>query len=115
MSPFDCIATKDDLRSLAEQFTALLEKALPAIAAKDDFLSVQEVAKLTDTSEKTVRKWISEGKHDQKGKLIKLYALEFSPGFPRIPRSALVAYGQGLGFDVSKLQAGDVPKMWAAA
>lgn len=109
------LATKADIRSLGEQFTALLEKALPALAAQDDFLSVAEVAKLTGTSEKTVRKWLSEGKYDQKGQRIKLFALEFSPGFPRIPRSALVAYGRGLGFDVSHLTPAQLPTMRVAS
>lgn len=97
------LATKADLTALTNRLTSLLEKALPAVAASDDFLDVQEVAALTGVSTKTVRKWIAEGKFDQKGRHIKLYALEFSPGFPRVPRSALVCYGQGLGYDVSKL------------
>lgn len=114
MSPHD-IATKADLEAISAQILALLEKALPALAAQDDFLSVQEVAKLTGTSEKTVRSWIEHGKPDQKGKIIKLYALEFSPGYKRVPRSALVAYGQGLGFDVSKLLPAQLPQMRVAA
>jgi excisionase family DNA binding protein len=97
------LATKADLAALTNCLTSLLEKALPAVAASDDFLDVQEVAALTGVSTKTVRKWITEGKFDQKGRHIKLYVLEFSPGFPRVPRSALVAYGQGLGYDERQL------------
>lgn len=110
MSPQDLL-TKADLATFSEQLTALLKQVLPAVAATDDFLTVQEVATLTRKSEKTVRKWIAEGKTDQKGKLIKLFTLEFSPGFPSIPRSALVAYGQGLGFDVSQLKPEQLPAM----
>ena len=94
------LATKADLMALDNSLTSALTKLLTSVPVSDDFLDVQEVATLTRVSTKTVRKWITEGKYDRKGRHIKLYVLEFSPGFPRVPRSALVAYGQGLGYDV---------------
>ncbi len=102
MSPHD-IATKADLADLAERLEKALAAALPAIAAPDAFYSVEQAAEVAGVSAKTVRKWVAEGKYDRSGHLVKLFALEFSPGFPRIPRSALVAYGRGLGFDVATL------------
>ena len=109
------LVTKADLTALAESLTLMLTKVLPAVTASDDFLDVQEVASLTGVSTKTVRKWIAEGKRDQKGRHIKLYVLEFSPGFPRVPRSALVAYGQGLGYDVRQLLPEHVTTMRVAS
>ena len=114
MSPQDLL-TKADLADFAAQLTSLLKQMVPAVTATDDFLTVQEVALLTRKSEKTVRKWIAEGKRDQQGKIITLFKLEFSPGIPSIPRSALVAYGQGLGFDVSQLKPEQLPAMRLAS
>lgn len=102
MSPHD-IATKADLLALTERLEQLLRAALPAIAAADDFYSLAQAAEVAGVSTKTVRHWIAVGKPNQQGRIVKLFALEFSPGYPRIPRSALVAYGQGLGFDVATL------------
>ncbi|GAB2954619.1 hypothetical protein GCM10027048_20120 [Hymenobacter coalescens] len=99
------LVTKGDLDALAKRLEALLAPAAgaPPPAAGDDYLSIDEVAQLTGFNRKTVQKWIAQGKYDRKGKLITLYTLEFAPGFPRIPRSALVAFGQGVGFDTSRL------------
>jgi hypothetical protein len=110
MSPHD-IATKADLTALSEHLEKLLQAAIPAIAAQDAFYNVEQAAEVAGVSAKTVRKWIAEGKYDQKGHLIKLFTLEFSPGYPRIPRSALVAFGQGIGFDVSQLAPAQLPPM----
>lgn len=114
MSPQDLL-TKADLALFSERLTTLLQQVLPAVAAQDDFLTVEEAATLAKTSTKTVRTWIDHGKPDQKGKIIKLFTLEFSPGYKRIPRSALVAYGQGLGFDVSQLKHEQLPAMRLAS
>jgi hypothetical protein len=115
MSTLD-IATKSDIQELRDMLADLLRGAgtKPATAG-DDYLDIAEVAKLTRTSTKTVTKWLKEGKRDSKGRLIKLYALEFSPGFPRIPRSALVAFGQAQAFDVSTLQSAQLPPMRIAS
>ena len=97
------VLTPDDLAPMYALLHQLLEQQTAAAQPADDYLSVDQVATLTGVSTKTVRKWIAEGKADRRGKIIRLYALEFSPGFPRVPRSALLAYGQGLGFDASQL------------
>lgn len=114
MSPHD-IATKADLTALTEHLEQLLRAALPVIAAPDAFYSLEQAAEVAGVSVRTVRKWLTEGKPDRQGKTIKLYALEFSLGYPRIPRSALLAYGQGLAFDASKLQPAQVPPMRLAS
>jgi hypothetical protein len=97
------VLTSEDLAPIEALLRQVLAQQTAAVQPADDYLSVAQVAQLTGTSEKTVRKWISHGKPALKGKIIKLYTLEFSPGFPRIPRSALLAFGQGLGFDAAQL------------
>lgn len=100
------LATKGDLDALLHR----LEQRLAAVttpaapAALEEYLTLDEVATATRVSTKTVKKWVHEGKYDRKGKLIRLLALEFSPGYLRIPRSALLAYGEGLGFTVQDLR-----------
>lgn len=98
------LLTTEDLAPLQAALHQILAQMQAAAQPADDYLSVAQVAQATGTSERTVRKWISEGKRDRKGRLIVLFTLEFSPGFPRVPRSALLAFGQGLGFDASQLQ-----------
>jgi len=98
------LLTADDLAPLVDLVRQILVQQTAAAQPADDYLSVAQVAAATGTSERTVRKWISEGKRDRKGRLITLFTLEFSPGFPRVPRSALLAFGQGVGFDASQLQ-----------
>jgi len=97
------LLTADDLAPIHTLLSQILAQQTAAAQPADDFLSVAQVAQLTGTSEKTVRKWISQGKHDQRGQLIRLYTLEFSPGFPRVPRSALLAFGQSLSFEATQL------------
>jgi excisionase family DNA binding protein len=97
------IATKGDLLELLHKMQELLSTAPKSTAPADDYLTIDEVAELTRFNRRTVAKWISEGKYDRKGKLIRLFTLEFAPNKPRIPRSALVAFGQAIGFDTSKL------------
>ncbi len=110
------LLTADDLAPiLAPILTELraIRQAQATAQPADDYLSVAQVAFATGTSERTVRKWIEQGKRDRLGqKLIKLFTLEFSPGYVRVPRSALLAFGQGVGFDATQLQlppAGTVP------
>jgi hypothetical protein len=98
------LLTADDLTPLQQLLLQILEQQAAAAQPADDYLSVAQVAAATGTSERTVRKWIDEGKRDAKGRLIRLFTLEFSPGYPRIPRSALLAYGQALAFDAAQLQ-----------
>ena len=98
------LLTADDLTPILAELRAIREAQTAAAQPADDYLSVAQVAAATGTSERTVRKWISEGKRDRKGRLIVLFTLEFSPGFPRVPRSALLAFGQGVGFDATQLQ-----------
>ncbi|WP_201980395.1 helix-turn-helix domain-containing protein [Hymenobacter rubidus] len=114
MSPHD-IATKADLTALSEHLEKLLQAALPVIAAPDAFYSLEQAAEVAGVSVRTVRKWLTEGKYDEKGKRFKLFALEFSPGYPRIPRSALLAYGRGLAFDASQLLPEQLPPMRVAS
>lgn len=97
------LLTVEDLAPLYDMVRQLLVQQTASAQPADDYLSVEQVATLTNTSAKTVRKWITEGKADRKGNIIQLFTLEFSPGFPRVPRSALVAFGQAQGFDVTKL------------
>lgn len=97
------VLTPEDIAPMYDLLRQLLVQQTAAAQPADDYLSVDQVASLTGTSTKTVRKWIAEGKADRKGKIIRLFTLEFSPGFPRVPRSALVAFGQGLGFDAAQL------------
>lgn len=98
------LLTADDLAPILAELRAIREAQTAAAQPADDYLSVAQVAVATGTSERTVRKWIGEGKPDRRGKIIRLYTLEFSPGFPRVPRSALLAFGQALGFDAAQLQ-----------
>lgn len=97
------VLTPEDIAPLLDMVHQILVHQTAAAQPADDYLSVDQVASLTGTSAKTVRKWIAEGKPDRKGDIIRLYTLEFSPGFPRVPRSALVAFGQGQGFDAVQL------------
>jgi hypothetical protein len=106
------LLTADDLAPIQNLLLQVLQQQQAAAQPADDYLSVAQVAAATGTSERTVRKWIDEGKRDAKGRLIRLFTLEFSPGYPRIPRSALLAYGQALAFDAAQLQlppAGTLP------
>jgi hypothetical protein len=102
MSAFPFL-TPDDLAPLLDELRAIRQLAATGAQPADDYLSIDTVAGLTETSARTVRKWIKEGKYDDGGQLIKLYTLEFSPGMLRVPRSALLAFGQAMGFDASKL------------
>jgi len=98
------LLTSDDLAPLEALLRQILEQQTAAAQPADDYLTVEQVATATNSSTKTVRKWIAAGKPDRRGKIIRLYTLEFSPGFPRVPRSALLAFGQAMGFDASQLQ-----------
>ncbi|MGI4866138.1 MAG: helix-turn-helix transcriptional regulator [Janthinobacterium lividum] len=99
------LLTAEDLAPLVELVRQILVQQTAAAQPADDYLSVAQVAQATGTSERTVRKWIEQGKRDKLGqKLIKLFTLEFSPGYVRVPRSALLAFGQGVGFEAAHLQ-----------
>lgn len=102
MQQVSLIAPEDWALLLAE-VRAIRAQLEAAARPTDDYLTLADVATLTRTSQATVRKWIARGKPDQRGHLIKLYTVEFSPGFLRVPRSALVAYGQGLAFNPARL------------
>ena len=97
------LLTTDDLAPMLAALRAMREAQSAAAQPADDYLSVAQGAVATGVSERTVRKWIGEGKPDRKGKIIRLFTLEFSPGFPRVPRSALLAFGQALGFEAAQL------------
>jgi hypothetical protein len=97
------VLTPEDLVPLYELLRQVLAQQTAAAQPADDYLSVDQVATLTGVSTKTVRKWIAEGKPDHQGKIVRLYTLEFSPGYPRVPRSALLAFGQGQGFEAAQL------------
>jgi hypothetical protein len=97
------LLSPDDLAPILAKLDALLGHAAAAAQPADDYLSVAQVAAATYTSQRTVRKWIEDGKRDAQGRLIKLFTLEFSPGYHRIPRSALLAFGQSMGFDAAQL------------
>ena len=107
------IATKGDLEQLYARMAQLLQSQPAQPAASDDYLTLDEVAAATRVSTRTVKKWVQEGKHDRKGRRIQLFALEFSPGFLRIPRSALLAYGEGVGFSITDLKT--IPAMRLAS
>lgn len=113
MSPHD-LATKADIDALRQLLQQTLEAATAA-APPDDFLSVAQAAQLVGVSQKVLRGWISTGKYDRHRKLVKLFALDFSAGVRRIPRSALVAFALCQGFDVSALRPEQLPKMRIAA
>lgn len=97
------LLTSDDLAPMFDMLRQILanQQATPQLA--DDYLSIEQVSEATGFSTKIVRKWLKTGKAGLDGKIIKLFALEFSPGYPRIPRSALVAFGLAQGFDESRL------------
>ena len=97
------LATKGDLEALATRLLAQLRPAAPAPTLPDEYLTLEEVAQATRVSVRTVKKWVEVGKPDQQGRIIRLLALEFSPNYYRIPRAALLAYGQGLGFAITDL------------
>lgn len=103
MSAALTILTADDLAPVLAELRALREAMTASAQPADDYLTIDQVAATTSTSARTVRKWIKEGKYDASGKLLKLYTLEFSPGMVRVPRSALLAFGQALGFDAAHL------------
>lgn len=85
-----------ELRALREEVRAQRSVSL------DRYMSVAEVAAAVGKSTHTVRKWLKDGKPGQKGKFIKLYCEEPSPGFPLIPWSAVRAYNQGLPYEASQ-------------
>lgn len=103
MQPSDLV-TKADLEQLYSRLEQLLQKPAAAPVASEEYLTLDEVAAATRVSTRTVKKWVNEGKYDRRGRHIQLLALEFSPGFLRIPRSALLAYGEGVGFSISDLK-----------
>ncbi|MBO0360658.1 helix-turn-helix domain-containing protein [Hymenobacter sp. BT186] len=107
------LATKGDLEALALRLLEQLRPALPAPTPPEEYLPLEEVAQATRVSVRTVKKWVTEGKPDQKGRIIKLLAVEFSPGYLRVPRAALLAYGQGLGFTIADLRS--VPPLRVAS
>lgn len=98
------LATKADLEQLYARLTQLLTAPAAPATGPDEYLTLEEVAKATRVSTRTVKKWVQEGKADRRGKIVQLFALEFSPGFLRIPRAALLAYGEGLGFTIHDLK-----------
>jgi len=98
------LLTAEDLAPIQADIQIIKEHLLAGVRPTDDYLNVAQVAALTSTSERTVRKWITHGKPNQKGKLVRLFVIEFSPGYPRVPRSALLAYGLGLVFGPQHLQ-----------
>lgn len=97
------LLTSEDLGPILAELQAIRAHQAAAAQPADDYLSVEQVALITHTSTRTVRKWISAGKADQRGRIVRLFTLEFSPGYPRIPRSALLAFGQAQGFEASQL------------
>ncbi|GAA3953775.1 helix-turn-helix domain-containing protein [Hymenobacter algoricola] len=107
------LATKGDLDALLSQIQQLLPAPAAAPASSDEYLTPEEVAKATRFSVRTVKKWIHEGKFGLNGKRVYLFALEFSPGLQRIPKAALLAYGQSMGFTVNDLK--NKPQMSVAA
>lgn len=100
----DELATKADLEQLYERMAQLLPALAVPAASPDEYLTLEEVATATRVSVRTVKKWVTEGKKDRKGKHVQLFALEFSLGYLRIPRSALLAYGEGVGFNIHDLK-----------
>lgn len=97
------LLTPDDLAPIEALLRQVLVQQTAAAQPADDYLSIDQVAAATHTSARTVRKWIAVGKHDAAGNLLRLYTLEFSPGMVRVPRSALLAFGQQQGFDAAQL------------
>lgn len=69
-----------------------------------EMLSVEEVMERLNCSRSTVQRWYKVGKEGRTGANIKLQVLWFSPSEPRIPVPALLAFGQGLPFDLGTLQ-----------
>ncbi|MGY2132293.1 hypothetical protein ACW9KT_08690 [Hymenobacter sp. HD11105] len=103
----DVAAVKEDVQVALQQLQNLMRLLGPA--NYDTFHSIDEVATMAGVNRKTVEKWVKVGKPDRKGKIIHLATLEFSPGFPRIPYAALLAFGQGVGFDLTKLHRATIP------
>jgi hypothetical protein len=73
------LLTAEDLTPIQADIQIIKEHLLAGVRPADDYLDVAQVAVLTATSERTVRKWITNGKLNQKGKFIRLFAIEFSP------------------------------------
>ncbi|OWP62913.1 hypothetical protein CDA63_11890 [Hymenobacter amundsenii] len=109
----DELATKADLEQLFARMAQLLATPAAPATGPDEYLTLEEVATATRVSTRTVKKWVQEGKADRRGKLVQLFALEFSPGFLRIPRAALLAYGEGIGFTIHDLK--EMPRMRVAS
>jgi hypothetical protein len=107
------IATKGDLQALLARIEQMLAPAAAAPTPIDEYLTLDEVALATRTSVRTVKKWITEGKHDLSGKRIFLFKLEFSEGYMRVPKAALVAFGLAQGFSISDLNS--IPPMRVAS
>ena len=100
------LATKGDIAELNQQLAHLLQlvQAPPALT-DDDYLSLKTVARLTEVSVRTVKGWIKNGKPDRQGKrIIRLFAVEFSPGYQRVPRAALLAYALATDFTTANLK-----------
>ena len=97
------LLTADDLTPMLDMMRQILSNQQAAAQPTDDYLSVEQVAEVTGFGPKTVRKWMEKGKAGLNGQIIKLFFLEFAPGYPRIPRSALLAFGLSQGFDAAQL------------
>ncbi|QNF33072.1 hypothetical protein HUW51_10145 [Adhaeribacter swui] len=94
MTPNDLL-TVGDLNTLKTEIRGMLDELKPSLAnAKDRYLNIQEIVEFTGHSDKTVRRWIKEGKKDRFGKVFKLEAEEFSPSNYRVLRSTLIAFGK---------------------
>ncbi|RDC63308.1 MerR family transcriptional regulator [Adhaeribacter pallidiroseus] len=98
MKPEDLleIATKGDLELFGKAIIAELNRLLkvPDVGEEEKYFTLDGAAEFTGHDRSTVKKWINKGKLDNNGKLVKLPTSEFAPGFPRIAKSDLIAFGR---------------------
>ncbi|RSK44686.1 helix-turn-helix domain-containing protein [Hymenobacter perfusus] len=108
--------TRDDLATagfISEHFQAILsqlqvvQQALPAAGGLPRLLSIEQVMEHCGVSRATVQRWLHKGKPGRHGGTIRLQAYWFSAAQPSIPWPALAAFGQGLDFDLARLDGGD--------
>jgi hypothetical protein len=68
-------------------------------------LSIEQVMERLEVSRSAVQRWIKNGKRGRVKQMIKLPVLTFGEGQPRIPWPALLAFGRGETYDLTKLPA----------
>ena len=102
----------DCFRAILGHLTALKNDVVKQNDNIAELLTIEDVMARLHVSRSTVQRWVKIGKVIKVGnkrQQLKLPALWFTPSEPRIPWPALLAFGCGEYYDLSKLPAPPLP------